>query len=77
MILRTVRNDLNIVEVLLFDDFSLCPAEASMAYIFYPHQLTFVANNQANRRTMQSIRFVLTAAAQNHYLLAKCQIISD
>lgn len=30
MILRTVRNDLNIVEVLLFDDFSLCPAEGSM-----------------------------------------------
>jgi hypothetical protein len=71
MILRTVRNDLNIVEVLLFDDFSLCPAEASMAYIFYPHQLTFVTNNQANRRTMQSIRVVITAAAQKILLTCK------
>jgi hypothetical protein len=77
MILRTVRNDLNIVEVLLFEDFNLCPAEGSMAYIFYPHQLTFITNNQANRRTMQSIRIVLTAAAQKYYLLAKCQIVSD
>lgn len=64
MILRTVRNDLNIVEVLLLDDFSLCPAEGSMAYIFYPHQLTFVTNNQANRRTTRSIRFAFTKTAE-------------
>lgn len=75
MILRTVRNDLNIVEVLLFDDFSLCPAEESIACIFYPHQLTFVTNNQANRRTTRSLRLALTAAEE--YSLAICQIVSD
>jgi hypothetical protein len=64
MILRTVRNDLNIVEVLLFDDFSLCPAEGSIACIFYPDQLTFVTNNQANRRTTRSIGVTFTETAE-------------